>query len=102
MKTCYRTTTVGMALLLMVSFAGCVDLTVDNNNSPNRDQVLAAPADVENLIAGSFRDWFRGCCDDDNQIPVSGMADEWSVSWGNYDVRVLSSEPRVAYDNSPA
>ena len=30
------------------------------------------------------------------------MADEWSFSWGNYDGRVLSSEPRVAYNNSPS
>lgn len=100
MKTLNLYAVGSLICLLTVSLTGCLDLTVDNDNSPNRDQVLASPEDVENLIAGSFRDWWNGCCDDDNQIQVSGMADEWSVSWGNYDVRVLSSEPRVAYDNS--
>lgn len=102
MKTLKTYAVWSLACLLTVSLAGCLDLSVDNTNSPNRDQVLAAPSDVENLIGGSFSDWFRGCCDDDNQIQLSAMADEWAVSWGNYDARVLSSEPRVGYDNSAA
>ena len=102
MKTLYRTTTVGIALLLMVSFAGCVDLAVDNNNSPNREQVLGTPQDVVSLVGGSFLDFWRANMWGDGQVPLSSIADEWSVSWANYSSRALSSEPRVAFNNSSA
>ena len=102
MKTLYRTTTVGIALLLMVSFAGCVDLAVDNNNSPNREQVLGTPQDVVGLVGGSFLDFWRANMWGDGQVPLSSIADEWSVSWANYSSRALSSEPRVAFNNSSA
>jgi len=102
MKTLYRTTTVGIALLLMVSFAGCVDLAVDNNNSPSREQVLGTPQDVVGLVGGSFLDFWRANMWGDGQVPLSSIADEWSVSWANYSSRALSSEPRVAFNNSSA
>ncbi|MFQ5571489.1 MAG: hypothetical protein ACE5G0_17560 [Rhodothermales bacterium] len=100
MKTLNRHAVWGLAFLLMFSLAGCLDLTVDNNNSPNREQVLASPADVENLIGGSFLDWWTAVVWGDGQINVTAMADEWSVSWANYGTRALSSEPRAAFDNS--
>ena len=102
MKTLSRTTTVGMALLLMVSFAGCVDLELDNNNSPNRLQVLGTPEDVVNLVGGSFLDFWRANMWSDGQMPITTMADEYTFSWANFSGRALAEEPRKAFDNSSA
>lgn len=44
--------------LLLLGAAGCADLDVQNPNKPNTEGVLAAPEDVESLIAGSYFTWW--------------------------------------------
>ena len=86
---------------LVVTWIGCEDLVVENTNSPDKSQVLADPNDVVNLIGSSFLDFWRANVWPNGQMPLTAMADEYSYSWANFAGRHLSSEPRVAFDNSP-
>lgn len=47
------------AALLIATTTACADLTVPNENAPNREQALASAGDVESLIAGAFANWYR-------------------------------------------
>ena len=96
-KICFPATIALLACL----WAGCVDLTVENDNSPDNSQVLADPNDVVNLVGSSFLDFWRANIGGNGQMPLSAIADELSYSWANFAGRHLSSEPRVAFDNSP-
>ena len=91
-----------MALTLLFTGAGCNDLSVDNLNSPDRELALAEPGDVENLIGGGFLNvWSAQQYAEPNML-LTTMADENSSAWANFAMRDMSSEPRIAWDNSPA
>lgn len=50
-----RKTRIGLGLLTFALVgAGCQELQVTNPNNPDRDRAIANPADVENLIAGTY------------------------------------------------
>ncbi len=100
---------VGSAALLVVAFSACesfdglTDLDVTNQNAADRARVLTTFGDLENFIGGAFQRFWTG----HNYGGYSSMglgttADEISISWGNYDGRALSSEPRTAFNNSPS
>lgn len=91
--------TVGLALAIV----GCEDLTelnVQNNNNPDTERALANAEDVESLIAGSFLSWWSATQKSAPSMATTTMADEGTGSWGNWGMQDLSSEPRVAYNNS--
>jgi len=50
-------------LALLVTAAGCADLSVDNQNSPTTDQVLSSPADIESLVQTGFVSWWQAQSD---------------------------------------
>lgn len=86
---------------------GCQDLSVENENSPNREQVLSAPADVENLAGGTFLNFWQATqyCDAgfSSQAPMlATMSDTYSCSWANWGMNDMSSEPRIAWNNDPS
>jgi hypothetical protein len=59
-----------LALLVLPWAWGCEDpLDVQNVNNPNRDDVLAQPADLENWIRDSFNAWFRAAFAGENIQP---------------------------------
>jgi hypothetical protein len=87
---------------IAVSAASCGDLEVVNLNDPDRERAISTPTDVEALIAGSFSSWWTAGHYSALGIPMSTMADAHSSSWGNFAMRELSSEPRIAYNNDPA
>jgi hypothetical protein len=91
-----------VGLLALVLASGCLDLDVSNTNDPDREQALRQPSDVETLAASTWRDfWSRWQNDDDtyNLFPV--VADAFSATYANHGALELSSEPRVAFNNSP-
>jgi hypothetical protein len=50
-----RKTRIGLGLLTAALVGvGCQDLQVTNPNNPDRDRAISNPADVENLIAGTY------------------------------------------------
>ncbi len=94
--------TYSLVLAMAIGFAGCVDLTVENENNPNRLLALATPQDVETLAGNLLRDYFWATQDCEMAFLLSTMADEISSSWANWGMRDLSSEPRITFNNSPA
>jgi hypothetical protein len=65
--------------------------------------VLQTWGDTENFMLGSFNALYSGWYAFGNPTQaMTVMADEGSLSWGNHDARVLGSEPRSPYNNSPS
>ena len=100
--TTIRTLTYSLAVLLVVTLTGCQDLSVENQNSPDRSQVLASPEDIEGLASGTFLDFWSGTQWCFESMVTSTMADAHSCSWANWGMADMSSEPRVAWNNNPA
>lgn len=88
--------TFGLALIV----ASCADLSVENLNEPNTKRALSSKADLENLAASLYRNFY---IDTYGTSPISVfavVADNATCSWGNYGMRATSSEPRTAWDNT--
>ncbi|MGH7463269.1 MAG: hypothetical protein ACREMA_19860, partial [Longimicrobiales bacterium] len=80
----------------------CQDLDVTNTQAPDRDRALSPPSDVETLVASTWRDfWNRWQNDDDSYNLFPLVADAFSGTYANHGALELSSEPRVAFNNSP-
>lgn len=91
------------AFTMLLTLSACQDLAVDNLNSPDRALALAEPGDVETLIADTFiKNWESRQWCSSGALFRSTIADENSSSWANWAMRDMSSEPRIAWDNSPS
>ncbi len=97
----------GSVALLAFTFVACddietlTDLDVTNQNNPDRERALAEAGDIEGLISGAFFAWWEGL--QENGYPtlaLSTAADELSMSWGNFGMQQLSSEPREPWPNT--
>ena len=87
--------------ILSLSAVGCQDLAVENNNAPDRTVAFAQPGDVVNLVKGTFANYWLSIQNCGNgALFFSTLADENSSSWANWGMRDMSSEPRIAWDNS--
>ncbi|MFQ5603726.1 MAG: hypothetical protein ACE5HS_10700 [bacterium] len=88
-------------MILAGALDSCRDLSVVNENAPDRERVLADPQNVESIIGNSFLRYWQSVHQYYPALTISTLADELSSSWchGTY---YLSSEPRVAWDNDPA
>lgn len=77
------------------------DLDVENLENPN-DQILTSDPVALTASAGSIlQNWFLATHNTNGPgAAFSTMADISTVSWGNFGMRDLSSEPRVAFNNS--
>lgn len=97
----YIALSVALLLILFLVFGCSPDLSVTNQNAPDKARALANPNDVEKLAGGSFKEfWWSQTQYYGPPWSLSTMADEFSSSWGNSGMRDLSSEPRKAWDNS--
>ncbi len=82
--------------------AGCGDLDVTNPNLPDRNRVLATPGDVISLSGSGMVSWYNAAQDMVSAGPLNTMADAYSASWNNYQMRIFSSHPRTHWRNDPA
>lgn len=82
--------------------AGCGDLDVTNPNLPDRPRVLSTPGDIISLAGSGLVPWYNGNHDMVSAGPLNTMADAYSASWNNYQMRIFSSEPRTHWRNDPA
>jgi hypothetical protein len=81
---------------------GCQDLTVTNQNEPDRDRATRQPAATETFIASSFRTWWRRAGHDDYPSwAFATMANEITSGFADFGQLELSAEPRSAWNNSP-
>lgn len=88
-------------LLPIAAFAvGCMNLEVPNENSPDRTRVLATPADVEAVIAGSFGNWWSATQYSNPSMTLSVSADELTSGWFDWGMGDANDEPRRPYQNS--
>ena len=87
---------------IAIAASACGDLDVVNLNDPDRERAISTPTDVEALISGSFSSWWSSGHYSTIGIAMSTMADSHSSSWGNFGMREMSSEPRVAWNNDPS
>lgn len=87
--------------LLAFVFAGCQDLNVTNPADPDRQRTVAQAASLEALVASTFGTWWEWVHDDSPVWAMSTMADEFTAAFFDFGIFVASSEPRVAFNNSP-
>lgn len=91
-----------LGFLAIMAFVACEDLDVDNLNQPKFDQVNT-PEQVNGIVGGLFNSWFMAAtADDGSGLPLFMTSDVGTCSWGNFGMRDLSSEPRIAFNNNPA
>ena len=94
-------------LAFFAVFMSCEDfsteLEVENVENPN-DQILSSdPVALSASSEGILNNWFMTVHSYNGPgAAMQTMADLSSCSWGNFGMRDLSSEPRVAFNNTSA
>ncbi len=93
--------TITMLLFVVVSCDDfSLDLDVKNLEHPNDDILTSDPVALTATASGILNNWFmaihsyRGPA-----AAMATMADISTCSWGNFGMKDLSSEPRVAFNN---
>ena len=87
--------TSGLAALLLIGMAGCVDLDVQNLNDPDAARALATPGDVESLIAGGYDAWLRCLWYAGPTMWMSNASGEHVAPWGNAGMEQYARIPRI-------
>jgi hypothetical protein len=90
----------GASVAAILSLASCMNLTVPNDNNPDRLRATSTPGDVENLIASTFQRWWPRVYGTTPTIMWSQLAYEFSspfVCLGSQDNAI---EPRPAWNNT--
>ncbi len=94
-------TILGAALVGVTVLAGCQDLDIVNPNQPDRERAITNPADVEALVIGSWPlYWGRIMTSSSSYNAMPTIADVMTATYANNASLKLSSEPRVAFQNS--
>ena len=91
-----------IAVAFLFSAVGCADLETENLNSPATEAVLGNPQDWEGVIASQFFQIWHGTQFYNSGISMAmGTAgDAITSSWGNFGMQDISSEPRIAINNT--
>lgn len=88
------------ALALLLS--ACQELTVSNQNEPDRERATQQPLATEAFVASAFRSWWNvGGHDDYPSWALSTIAHEVTSGFADFGQLELSAEPRSAWNNSP-
>ncbi|HWJ14396.1 MAG TPA: hypothetical protein VNS10_11685, partial [Gemmatimonadaceae bacterium] len=98
-STVRRLAWVGGAMTLAASLS-CMDLTVTNNNNPDRVRATNTPGDVEGLIAGTFQRFWPNVYGTTPTIMLSEMAYEFSTPFLCFGGQPNGLEPRPAWNNN--
>ncbi len=93
-----------VAVGLTIALGACSpddQITVVNENSPDKTRALARPADVENLISGSFASWYSAVYGGNDNInnQMSSMAMENGSALANFAMGPRSAIPRSPITN---
>ncbi len=86
----------------LLGAAACKSLDVADPNDPDRKRVLSDAPSATTLAAGALQTWFNASMAMDPDGALTTMADNYSASWNNYQMRLYSSEPRTNWQNDPA
>jgi hypothetical protein len=91
----------GLAALLLIGMAGCVDLEVQNPNAPDASRALSNPGDVESLIKGAYSRWNRVHRYGGPTMMMSNTSGEHVAPWGNAGMDYYARIPRNPTANGP-
>lgn len=85
----WRSAAVALALL----GAGCAgELDIDNPNAPDRERAFSDPATISAVAGGSIRTWLINRQEYNGGLLLNSMADGYSASWNNFNLRYYTSE----------
>ncbi len=90
------------AVAALVGVSACKDLDIENPNEPDARRALSDPGGVQAIAGGTLRTWFNTHQGMNAAGPLSTMADSYTASWNNFNMRIYSSEPRTSWKNDPA
>lgn len=93
------------AVMVVVGASACGDqysLNVENPNEPDAKRALADPGGVQAIAGGTLRTWFNTHQSMEAAGALTTMADSYTASWNNYNMRLYSSEPRTHWRNDPS
>lgn len=90
-----------------VGIGGCKSLEVTNPNNPDAKRAFSDPGAVAGLVTGAIRNWLLTRESYDGSLTLSGMADSYSASWNNWNLRYYTSynsdcTERCGWANSPS
>jgi hypothetical protein len=86
----------------LLGAAACQSLSISDQNDPDRKRVLSDAPSVSTLAAGALKSWLNVSQAMDPDGALTTMADNYTASWNNYQMRLYSSEPRASWQNDPA
>src|SRR5258706_15970521 len=78
-------------LALALPLAGCGDLNVTNPNAPERERAFSDPATIVAAAAGTAKTWVNTRWAYGPSMTMSAMADSYTASWNNFNMRYYSS-----------
>lgn len=83
----------GLAAALAVLGAGCTgDLDVSNPNAPDAARAFSDPATIGAVAGGTIRTWLIAREDYNSGLLINAMADGYTASWNNFNLRYYTSE----------
>ncbi|NOT09386.1 MAG: hypothetical protein HOP28_14410 [Gemmatimonadales bacterium] len=96
----------GIAVATVVGLTGCKSLEVANPNAPNFGTAFSDPGALTGLVVGGFRNWINTRESHDGSLVLHTMADSYTASWNNFNIRFYSSQgaecpQRCGWDNTP-
>ena len=85
-----------------VTLVACADLTVPNNNNPDRLRATNTPGDVQALISSTFQRWWPNVYSTTPTVMFGSMGYEFSTPFLCFAGQPMEQEPRPAWNNSSA
>jgi hypothetical protein len=83
-----------------MTLAACMDLTVPNENNPDRVRATNTPGDVQSLIASTFQRWWPNVYGTTPTIMLGAMGYEFATPFLCFSGQQFEIEPRPAWNNS--
>ncbi|MEO7083815.1 MAG: hypothetical protein ABI442_20200 [Gemmatimonadaceae bacterium] len=84
------------------TLVACADLTVTNNNNPDRVRATNTPGDVQALIASTFQRWWPNVYSATPTVMFGAMGYEFSTPFLCFAGQPMEQEPRPAWNNTSA
>ena len=79
------------AVALAGPLGACGTLDVSNPNAPERERAFSDPATIVASAAGTMKTWVNTRYTYDPGMTMSAMADSYTASWNNFNMRYYSS-----------
>ena len=97
-------------VVMGLGVSACEDLTIPNENEPDRERSLSKPTDIESLVAGSFLLWWQvnkglGTASETRPSAAVGALAAWgnevTASGAHYGIQDIGRRPIAPVINDP-